>query len=374
MKTFSAIVFSLAVVAITASCSGRIRTASAKANAQQPTFVVKQGVNISHWLSQSRQRGENRKAYFTRDDVKDLAALGFDHLRIPIDEEQMFLENGEKDMEAFGLLHDALGWCQEFGLKTLVDLHILRSHHFNADVKPLFTETAAQEQFYRCWRLISSELEKYPNDRVAYELMNEPVADDPEIWNEIVNRCLEEVRKLEPKRTVFIGSNRWQSFETVKDLRFPPNDKNLVISFHYYEPFPLTHYKGSWTHMRDYTGTVHYPGNVVNPEDLEPLPKEIQERFKYLTNMVYNREKIEADFQQVANVAKKLGLTVYCGEFGCIVGAPEADMYRWYSDMGSLFQQFNFAHATWDFKGSFGIKRNGKWVWPIIQPLTGKSE
>ena len=374
MKKLSVFLLILVTITTIGSCSGRTGAAATQEASQQPTFVVKKGINISHWLSQSRQRGENRKAYFTRDDVKALSELGFDHLRIPIDEEQMFLENGAKNMEAFGLLHDALGWCDEFGLEALVDLHILRSHYFNADEKPLFTEIAAQEQFYQCWRLISSELKKYPNDKVAYELMNEPVADDPEIWNVIVNRCLEEVRKLEPERTVFIGSNRWQSHATVKDLRFPPNDKNLVISFHYYEPFPLTHYKGSWTHMKDYTGLVRYPGNVATQEDLDVLPKELQEQYKYLTTMVYNRDVIEADFQQVADVAKKLGLTVYCGEFGCIAGAPEADMYRWYADMGSLFEQFDFAYAAWDYKGGFGIKRNGEWVWPIIHSLTGKSE
>jgi endoglucanase len=337
---------------------------------QEPSFSVKQGVNISHWLSQSNQRGENRKRYFTRDDVKDLAGFGFDHLRIPVEEEQMFLESGEKDAEAFTLLHDAIGWCKEFGLKTLVDLHILRSHHFNAADKPLFTQKEAQEQFYNCWKLLSGELKKYPNDQVAYELMNEPVADDHEVWNVIVNRCIETVRQLEPKRTIYVGSNRWQSFSTVEHLRLPPGDKNIVISFHYYEPFGLTHYKASWTNMQKYTGPVHYPGLVAKPEDIAGQPEDVQKEFRYLTKQVYDREKMASDFQKVADVAKKWGLTVYCGEFGCILAAPVEDRNRWYHDMGSLFRQFGFGHATWDFKGGFGVKREGQWVKEIIDPLT----
>ena len=143
------------------------------------SFTIHRGINISHWLSQSDSRGEERIKWFTRDDVKFLAESGFDHLRIPIDEEQMFNEDLTPDSEAFGLLHKALGWCKEFDLRAVVDLHIIRTHHFNAQDKPLFTEKKAQERFYECWRKISAELAKYPRSMVAYELMNEPVADDP---------------------------------------------------------------------------------------------------------------------------------------------------------------------------------------------------
>ncbi|MDR1780385.1 MAG: glycoside hydrolase family 5 protein, partial [Tannerella sp.] len=217
-------------------------------------FELKRGVNISHWLSQSSVRGEQRAQYFTRRDVEFIASLGFDHIRFPVDEEQMFDEQGNKEKEAFTLLHNALRWCAEFRLKAVVDLHILRSHHFNAEEKPLFTQASAQEQFYDCWRKISGELRKYPLTMVAYELMNEPVADAPEQWNVIVNRCAAAVRKLEPRRTIVIGSNRWQAYNTVKDLQVPDNDPNIIISFHYYNPFLLTHYRASWTDNRLYRG------------------------------------------------------------------------------------------------------------------------
>lgn len=75
---------------------------------QKNGFVINKGINISHWLSQSGARGEKRAAYFTESDVRFLAEAGFDHLRIPIDEEQMFTVDGKKEKEAFALLHDAL--------------------------------------------------------------------------------------------------------------------------------------------------------------------------------------------------------------------------------------------------------------------------
>jgi len=33
-------------------------------------FVFKRGTNISHWLSQSKRRGDDRKNYFIKKDVK----------------------------------------------------------------------------------------------------------------------------------------------------------------------------------------------------------------------------------------------------------------------------------------------------------------
>ncbi len=92
-------------------------------------FIIKRGTNISHWLSQSEARGDARKNYFTEKDVKYLASLGFDHIRIPVDEMQLWLENGQQDQEGFSLLHQALNWCKKYNLKAVVDLHILRSHH-----------------------------------------------------------------------------------------------------------------------------------------------------------------------------------------------------------------------------------------------------
>ena len=337
----------LAVVAasLMLSCSGP----------KKNSFEIKNGVNISHWLSQSRQRGESRKAYFTRSDVEYLAGLGYDHIRIPIDEEQMFTEDGQKEPEAFGLLHNALGWCEEFNLRAVVDLHILRSHHFNEGEKPLFTDAKAQEQFYECWRKISGELKKYSVDKVAYEPMNEPVADDPETWNKIVNRCVEVIRELEPRRTIIMGSNRWQSFNTVKDLRVPENDPNIIISFHYYDPFLLTHYQATWTHTKDITVPVHYPGQLIADADMDSA-----ENFASAGKKIYNLDVMEKDFMQVIEVAKKYNLKIYCGEYGCIDKAPHEDKIRWYKDLYTLFERHGIARANWDYKGGFAIVRRGE--------------
>ena len=335
-------------------------------------FELHRGINISHWLSQSGDRGEKRATKFTREDVKFLAECGYDHLRIPIDEEQMFDEQLNPEQEAFSLLHNAIGWCKEFNMKVVVDLHILRSHHFNAESKPLFTEQTAQEQFYDCWRKISAELKRYPRSLVAYELMNEPVADDPEQWNTIVNNCLEVVRKLEPKRTIIIGSNRWQAYDQVKNLRVPEQDKNIIISFHFYNPFPLTHYRASWTEQKDNPLDVYYSGYIVKKEDVEKLTPELQKRWGWLARSYNDINTLEKQILQALDAATAMGRKLYLGEFGCLRGAGEENRLRWFRDVVSLCEKYGIAYASWDYKGAFGIIDKGETQVEMLNILTGK--
>jgi endoglucanase len=317
-------------------------------------FVVRRGTNVSHWLSQSRRRGEERRGFFTRGDVALAAKLGFDHLRIPVDEEQLFDESGRPIEEAFALLDAALDWCAEHRLRAIVDLHILRSHHFNEGTKPLWTDPAAQERFLELWRQLSARLARRPVDQVAYEIMNEPVADDPAEWNRLLARAVTVLRRLEPRRTLVIGSNRWQSADTFDALEIPPGDGNVLLSFHFYTPMPLTHYGAGWTKVGEYRGAVRYPGEVVAEGDLAGLPDDlvgaIGRRDRY-----FDRSVLEERMAKPIALARATGLPLYCGEWGALPSVPRADRLRWYADMRHVLEKYGIGWATWDWKGGFGV-------------------
>jgi endoglucanase len=337
-------------------------------------FEVKRGVNLSHWLSQSGKRGEDRRAWIQERDLEFIASIGYDHVRLPVDEEQLWNEAGEKEAEAFQLLHDGIGWAQQHGLRVIVDLHILRSHHFNAQERPLWTDPKAQEAFLRLWRDLSAELCQYPVDQVAYELMNEPVADNPEDWNRLVAKGIATVREKEPQRVIVVGSNKWQSISTMEDLKVPADDKNILLSFHFYEPFLITHHQASWTHVAKYKGPVHYPGLLVKPEDKKDLPEDVQ---RIVRNAgVENRGTLEQRILKAVAVAKQHDLPVYCGEWGCIIAAPRPVRLAWYRDMVSILEEHNIGWANWDYKGGFGIRarNDAEPDTELIQILTGSKQ
>ena len=323
-------------------------------SASDPSFRISRGVNISHWLSQSSTRGQRRQAYFTEKDVAYIAGLGYDHIRLPVDEEQLWDEEGSKETQAFELLNNAVKWCRDHHLRVVVDLHILRSHHFNAKDRPLWTDPKAQDKFLQLWRDLSAELQKYPVDLVAYELMNEPVADDPEDWNRLVEKALREIRKTEPDRKIVIGSNRWQSVNTMDQLRIPAGDRNIILSFHFYIPMLITHYKASWTAVGKYTGPVNYPGQIVDPKQVENLPEDIAQIVK-VNNGLYNRDTLRELIQKSLATAGKYDLPLYCGEWGCLSTTPRQARLKWYEDVRSILETNNIAWANWDYRGGFGI-------------------
>lgn len=307
-------------------------------------FKIKRGTNIAHWLSQSEKRGSERASFFTEKDVKYIASVGFDHFRLPVDEEQLWDPAGKRNADAFKLLDNALTWANNAGLRVVLDLHILRSHHFNEGDKPLWTQPEAQDKFIQLWKDLSRAVIKFPNGMLAYEFMNEPVADDPEQWNTLLARVADSIRSWEAERVLVIGSNRWQSAQTFDQLKVPANDKNIVLSFHFYEPFHLTHFKARWTELKDFNGKVQYPGQIVidGANDYE--------------RRVYNRDTLEKMMAKPIHLADSLGLPLYCGEFGVIDGSPEASKMAWYKDMVAIFEKHNIGYANWNFKaGSFGI-------------------
>lgn len=359
MKKIFVVALALATIVIAASCTGK-KAASENETVVENNFKIKRGTNLSHWLSQNNvDRGEARKNHIQEDDFARLEELGFDHVRIPIDEVQFWDEEGNKLQEAWDLLTWALDRCREHNLRAIVDLHIIRAHNFNAvnmgATNSLFTDDKAQEGLLNLWRQLSAVLKDYSNDWVAYEFMNEPVADEHEQWNQLVAKVHKALRELEPTRTLVIGSNRWQGHETFKYLRVPEGDPNIILSFHYYNPMILTHYGAPWTPVGRYNGKITYPGIMVSAEDFAAAPDEIKPEIEQYTKVEWNRERIHEQMADAIAVAAKYNLQLFCGEWGVFEPVDRELAYAWTRDMISVFNEFNIAWTTWCYDADFGF-------------------
>jgi endoglucanase len=318
-------------------------------------FTIRTGVNISHWLSQSKKRGEERKNYITKVDFDTIASVGFDHVRIPIDEEQMWDEDGNKEREAFGLLHNAINWALTANLRVIVDLHLIRSHHFLAETNPLWVKPAEQEKLVDLWLQLSEELKVYPNNMVAYEILNEVVADDPEDWNNLIEKVIREIRMKEPERKIVVGSNRWQIPSTFPDLKTPKDDANIVLSFHFYSPMGLTHHKAPWHTVGEYTGKVNYPGQIIDTLHYKELSEKTVKAMREHANGYFTKDTLERIMSPAIEVAKSKKIPLYCGEFGVYPTISEEIALRWYKDVCDIFNSNNIAYSHWCYKGDFPI-------------------
>lgn len=324
-------------------------------------FEIKRGVNLSHWLSQDFGWAP-KYTYINENDIRFIDSIGYDHVRIPIDEHEMWEENGKPIKQAFDHLISCLNWCNKYNLRAIVDLHIIRAHYFNAikegGSNTLWEDAEAQNHFVNLWIQLSDVLHEYPNNMVAYELLNEAVAPEHEDWNKLLNKAIAAVREKEPERVLIIGPNMWQIAPNLQYLKLPENDRNIILSFHIYTPIVFTHYLANWTPAQHYKGPVNYPGQIITDENYdkyvdttnEALVNEIADAREY-----FNKQKLIEVFESGIEFAKSKNLQLYCGEFGCLPTVERKDRLQYYSDIISAFEDNNIAWCNWEYKGDFGI-------------------
>ena len=351
------------LLALAFATSAPAQSAATTPPAANPSgFVIRRGTNLSHWLSQDFG-WQPRSTWVTENDLRFIARLGFDHVRLPLDEKELWRDDGSPNEEAFGLVLKAIGWARASHLRVIIDLHTVRSHHFNAANEgghnTLFTDPKAQQAFLALWRQLSARLHDQPVDAVAYEIMNEPVADDHEDWNRLITAAHTVIRQLEPNRVLIFGSNRWQIPSTLPLLKVPAGDKNIILSTHTYSPLLFTHYTASWVGTKIYTGPVHYPGPVVSREAYDNLMQKLGQdgQVDLIANAkdVWGPARFAQEFEPAIRRARELGLQLYCGEFGCLPSVPRADRLAYYRDFITTMEAHGMAWANWEYKGDFGL-------------------
>jgi aryl-phospho-beta-D-glucosidase BglC (GH1 family) len=129
-------------------------------------------------------------------------------------------------------------------------------------------------------------------------------------------------------------------------LDLPEDDRNLILTVHYYSPFEFTHQGASWTGQRDKIGI---PWNGT--------PKE--------------RQSIERDFQQAQAWAQKHNRPVYLGEFGAYDKADMDSRGRYVGFVARHAEKLGWSWAYWQFGSDFivyDIPKN-RWIEPIRDAL-----
>jgi endoglucanase len=324
-------------------------------------FEIKRGVNLSHWLSQDFGWAP-KYTYINENDIRFIDSIGYDHVRIPIDEKEMWDSLGNPVNEAFINLTNCLQWCEKYDLRAIVDLHIVRAHHFNAGndgtTNTLWTDSIAQKNFVNIWIRLSNVLKSYPNNMLAYEILNEAVAPDHEDLNKLLYKTIMAIRKLEPNRVLIIGANMWQTASNLQYLKIPEGDKNIILSFHTYSPLAFTHYKADWNQMKYYNGPVHYPGQIITNEDYKKFIDTSNTALLSVTadaRDTFNIQRLTEVFKSGVEYAKSQNLQIYCGEFGCLPTVDRKERLAFYTDMISALEENNIAWCNWEYKGDFGI-------------------
>ncbi len=160
---------------------------------------------------------------------------GFNSVRIPIRWSAHAAEKAPYTIDP--RFFDRVDWAVNQALSQGL-LVVINMHHFGE----LMADPQGQrERFLALWRQIAERYQGYPPE-LLFELLNEPSERlTAAIWNELLRDALRVIRASNPDRNILVGPVQWNSLHALSSLRLPPEDRHLIVTIHYYEPFPFTH-------------------------------------------------------------------------------------------------------------------------------------
>ncbi len=275
--------------------------------------------------------------YFRR-----MAELGFDHVRIPIR-----WETAARSMAAppYTIQASFMNRIKEVVDNALANkLHaIINMHHHEA----LFTHADEQkERFLSQWEQIAEFFKDYP-DSLLFEPMNEPNGTlTPAKWNAFFAEALQRIRLTNPERIVLMGTANWGGLGGLPDLVLP-EDANLILTIHYYNPFTFTHQGAEWV-----DNSTPWLGTKWNDTEAE-------------------RETVKGEFAYAINYSKTHNIPIHIGEFGAYSKADIDSRVKWTTFLSRWFEEEGFSWAYWEFSAGFGIynRNTQQYLTPLVNAL-----
>ncbi len=322
----------------------------------------RKGVNLGGWISQFREYDlEHFDSFITEKDIADIASLGFDHVRVPVDYNVLEDEQGNTIESGFRYLENCRQWCEKNGLNMLIDLHECYGYSFDPlkkdmDRRKFFYDQALQDRFFALWEKIARRFCGYP-DQVAFEPLNEVVLFEVrDAWNEILRKYIKLIRSIAPQSFIIVGGVFYNSVMTVDWLSVPVDSK-IVYNFHCYEPTIFTHQGAYWQEQMPLDFRIGYPMPV---EEYRKKHKEIYHDTDGAIFMDGVSEMgigfFEKIFRPAIDKAERDGVALYCGEYGVIDKADNNSKILWLEDINHAFDKFGIGRALWNYKEKdFGL-------------------
>lgn len=180
------------------------------------------------------------------------------------------------------------------------------------------------------WQQIAARYANRPAT-VYFELLNEPSGKwTAPKWNAAIRKLLVIVRQTNPTRAIIVGPVDWNSAKALAALDLPADDRHLILTIHFYDPFTFTHQGASWI-----PGSNDWKGQTW-------------------TGTPAVQAAIRESLDQAATWAKKHNRPVFLGEFGAYEDAPLASRVRWTEFVVQEAEARGFSWAYWEFCSGFG--------------------
>ena len=319
------------------------------------------GVNLGGWLSQGSLELSHIDTFIKEEDIKRIKDIGCDHLRLPVDFENIYDEKKKCDNPiGYKYIDLCIEWCKKYGLNVVLDLHKAPGYVFDdfEYSNGFFTNEDLMKLFLDIWDRLSKRYAKY-SDMMMFEMLNEVTSFDViKEWNDLALRCIKVIRKNAPTVKILYGGVGYSSVKAVKYIP-APYDENIVFNVHCYEPMAFSHQGAYWVDKMPLDFRISYPVEEDKYREICEIVPSIKQGTLGESD---NALKMLKDnffinlFKECVECAEKYNVGLYCGEYGVIDRADPESTLRWIKDINNVFNYYGIGRALWSYKKmDFGL-------------------
>ncbi|HEX5791596.1 MAG TPA: glycoside hydrolase family 5 protein [Luteolibacter sp.] len=315
---------------------------------------LKRGVNLGNgWEAPP---GASWGARFTPEDIDQIAAEGFDHIRVPVAWHH-HLKPGARGLEIeatlLAQLEPVLRRAMEKNLRVLLDWH-----HFNELTN---APASHSDRFISGWEAIARHFQSWPPG-LFFELLNEPCNKlTAEVANPLYQKSIAVIRETNPQRIIVVSPGDYGAVRELAKLRLPDDDDRLVVTLHTYAPYHFTHQGAGWAGLQAWKG-VGYPGPPAValrvPDSLRANAGLVAFVESYNTLPGEENPCSKRPVRELLDAAREwsahFGRPVHLGEFGAHDAGDDASRARYLRDVRTLAEERHIPWTLWEWKSNFG--------------------
>lgn len=272
---------------------------------------------------------------FLESDFAAIAEWGFNFVRLPMSylcwtDPGDWLQIREPELKD---IDGAIELGRQHGVHVNLNFHRAPGYCVNPPKEPLdlWTDPKALEACAFHWGYFAKRYKGISNERLSFDLLNEPSDIPAENYVRVVTRLVQAIRGEDADRLIIADGLRWGT-APVEGLA----GLSIAQSTRGYEPMQISHYKANWIH-----------GSDTWPEPTWPLKKDQKE--------IANKETLRQTRIKPWQRLEAKGVGIHVGEWGAFNRTPHAVALNWMQDCLDLWKEAGWGWALWNLRGGFGV-------------------
>lgn len=281
------------------------------------------------------------KTFIQEKDIKNIAQLGFNCIRLPFHYKLVESKPYQYSKEGLRAIDQVIEWAKKYNIYIILDLHAApgcQNHDWHSDSlgkADLWRNESFQKRTYALWEFLARRYKDNPTV-AGYDILNEAVIHDAQKLNRFYKEVIKRIRCADKNHILFVEGNLWATnIECLDNFQ----DDNLVLSIHFYHP-------------------IDFSFNFMP-------------RLSYPLKKIWNKTMLKNMVENYANFAKKRSCPIFVGEFGINYRYDQYGEVGYLQYILNLFKKHKFHWTYWTYKaiknahfpdGIFSYYPNSPWV------------